>query len=91
MLVFVVWIICMVVAIAVGTSKGHKGLAWALGILLGPLGLIIILLMPENEKAVVETGLQNGTMKICPFCAESIKVEAIVCKHCGNKLDTTKI
>jgi len=25
--------------------------------------------------------------KICPFCAETIRVEAVVCKHCGRDLE----
>lgn len=35
--------------------------------------------------------LSNGPLypieKKCPYCAEQIKVEAIVCKHCKMKLD----
>jgi hypothetical protein len=25
-------------------------------------------------------------MKICPFCAESIKLEAVVCRYCNNSI-----
>ena len=28
----------------------------------------------------------NSTMK-CPFCAEEIKMEAIICKHCGKEIN----
>lgn len=33
--------------------------------------------------------MENTTEKSCPFCAETIKTEAIVCKHCGRNLDST--
>lgn len=36
--------------------------------------------MTEAEQAAEPT-------KRCPFCAEEILAQAIVCKHCGRELD----
>ena len=38
----------------------------------------------QEEKKNEESNLVN-----CPFCAEKIQKEAIVCKHCGRDIEKT--
>lgn len=55
---------------AIGAIKGNAGTGLLLGMLLGPLGWLLIFIL----------GASSG--KACPSCGERIRPEAVVCKHC---------
>jgi hypothetical protein len=44
-----------------------------------------------DEKNKVENNLNLSDSKKCPKCAEIIKFEAKVCKHCGNEFSNDEI
>jgi len=75
---FTLWIVvwCGVNAIVGYFIGKRKYVIWAsiiVSILFGPIGWLI-------------AALNSGKLRKCPFCAELVKPEAVVCKHCGHKL-----
>ena len=68
------------------------GALFILSLLLSPVvGFIIALFYPSNEKyRNIEN--QNSSInfqqsKVCPKCAEQVKLAAKLCKHCGHTFD----
>ncbi len=65
-------------------SKGRNGTnGFWLGFILGIFGLVIAFVLPP-EGAAKQVVVSNARFKTCPYCAEQILEQAIVCKHCGK-------
>jgi hypothetical protein len=63
------WILCGLIGAAVGSSKNLGPPGFVLGFLLGPIGIMIVVMMSGNRIP-------------CPFCREKMNRRATVCPHC---------
>lgn len=81
-------VVCAVMGLVtalVASSKGkHAGLWFIYGFLIWPVALTHAIVSPPNVKQQETAALARGDTRKCPFCAELIKSEAIVCRYCNR-------
>jgi hypothetical protein len=83
----VFWLLFGIVTAVVMQNKGRSGCGgFALGFLLGPIGLIIALVLSADHRELEKSELQSGKMRKCPHCAELIRPEANKCRFCGSNV-----
>lgn len=87
----VIWFLLAPVAAMIAEKKGLSGWGfYFLSILLSPfIGIIVALVATPNIEKMNEKLLKDGKVKMCPACAELVKPDAMVCKHCGKDLEAT--
>ena len=70
------WLLGALIGVAAAQRRGYSLVAGVIGgLLLGPLAVLMFF---------VSGVTRNDRNRKCQFCAEWIKAEAAVCKHCHH-------
>ena len=86
------WISFSLLAGYIANKKGNSfGAYFLLSLFLTPLiGLIASIVSSTNTQGVEQEKLNTGESKRCPYCAELVKAQALICKHCGKDVEDVK-
>jgi len=80
----VIWIVCIVACAILADNKGRSVGGWVvLAIVLGPITLLLAAVVPNLKQEQLTSADETGS-RPCPFCAERIKRQAVVCSYCGR-------
>lgn len=87
-MIYFAWFLFSIAVGILASNRGRSGLVWFfLSLLLSPLlGLVFCLVSKDLSAAKVQQQPNGQTHRKCPKCAEFIKPEASVCKHCGAEV-----
>ena len=84
---FLIFIILIVLSHLVGVYAKKRGRSYwghtLSSLFLSPLiGFLIVIALPVSEDGL----LNSGNFKMCPHCAETVKKQALICKHCKKDI-----
>ena len=80
----------------IGRGAGHAREGWWLGLLLGPIGWIAVGMASPSLDFQAEQAVRNNTAveaalntdsRACPWCAETIKTAAQLCRYCNREIE----
>ena len=67
-----------------GLPITSQKIAFVLGLIFGPFGLLLVLVASRNEEAIGERSIRKGLKKRCLICSEIVQVAAVKCRFCGE-------
>jgi hypothetical protein len=74
---FLFWLLFAIVVAVAARARGRGAFGWfLLAVVISPLlAAVLLAFLPVHQRRDHQT---------CSYCAEVIKRQAIICKHCGR-------
>ena len=86
-MIFAIWLALAIAVAILASNRGRSSAAWfLLSLVISPPIAGVFLLVSKNLAEAREAGPTPETHVRCPDCAELVRNEAKVCRHCGCKL-----
>ena len=94
-LAFLLWVVCIIAAALVASSKNRSSGAWAAaGAFFGVFALIVVACLetlPTAAEVAAKREADASITKVCPRCAERVKAAALVCRFCDHEFDPSSV
>jgi len=84
----VLWIALSILIGAYANTKGRSAIAYfILSLILSPvIGVFLAISAEPDFNKIEKRATSAGKYRKCPYCAELVKKEAKICKHCGKEV-----
>jgi hypothetical protein len=84
--ILIIWVVLAIVGAIVASNKGRSGAGWFfLCLLLTPVVILILLALPSLKRPEPRLAEPYEETKVCPECAEIVKLEARICRYCRHE------
>ena len=75
---FILWIVGFIVAMAISVPRGNAIIGFLLGLLLGPIAILVVLFIPDSRPR-------------CMHCHRVVERDDIICPYCKKETKLPRI